>query len=227
MRWPFGVAVFAVGGLLAGCGGGARGTPRVAVGATAREIAAAASRTLVVVSGRFEVSITANGAGRDVSVRAHGVFDNRRHRYLLSSDTSRPIAGFAGALDVIATSNIVYLRAPQLARRLGAGTDWISTRHPGGDLLRLQLIDPAGLLDLLQSDGATIRGAPVEVLLDDDGFVRRITMRFDAPGSEGSALVSVQYSDFGAPVTIEPPSADEVTDETGVLEPLLGANTGG
>jgi hypothetical protein len=140
------------------------------------------------------------------------------------------IAGFAGALEVIATPHTVYLRAPQLSRRIGAATDWISARHLAGDLLRSQLIDPTGLLDLLQSHAVTIRGAPVDVLLGDDGLVRQITMRFDAPGTDGSAgsaLVSLQYSDFGAPVTVEPPSEDQVTDETDVLEPLLGATTGG
>jgi hypothetical protein len=185
---------------------------------------------LAVSAGRFELTIAANGAGTDVSVQAHGAFDNRRRLYLLSSDTSIPVVGFAGALEVIATPDTVYLRAPRLARRLGATTEWISTRHSGGDQLRLHLIDPAGLLERLQSDGALIRGTPVDVLLGDDGLVRQVTMRFDAPGrdeSVGSALVSMQYSDFGAPVTIVPPSADHVTDETDVLEPLFGAKTGG
>ena len=52
-------------------------------------------------------------------------------------------------------------------------------------------------------------------------------MRF-ADGSEGgSALVSLEYFDVGAPVVIEPPAADQVTDETDAVNRLFGGTTGG
>jgi hypothetical protein len=230
MYGRFGVAVIVLAGVLGACGGGSdRGHPQSPIGATPGEIAGAAARTAAASSGRFEMSIVANGAGTDVSVRAHGSFDNRRHLYSLSTDAAMLVAGFAGPLEVIATPDTVYLRAPRLARQLRAPTEWIGARRPNDDQLVSRLVDPAGVLDLLQSGRATIAGAPAEVVVE-DGLVRRITMRFDAAAGKegaGSAVVSLQYSDFGAPVTIEPPSADQVTDETDVLEPLIGAKTGG
>jgi hypothetical protein len=48
--------------------------------------------------------------------------------------------------------------------------------------------------------------APVEVWIDDDGVVRRISM------DDASGNVTFEFSDFGAEVDIEPPPADEVMD---------------
>jgi hypothetical protein len=47
-------------------------------------------------------------------------------------------------------------------------------------------------------------------------------MRFAGGGNEGGVLVSLEYFDVGAPVAIEPPAADQVTDETDAVNRLFG-----
>jgi hypothetical protein len=102
---------------------------------------------------------------------------------------------------------VLYLDFPALAHRLGASTPWISVRAGDHDVLGLRELDPVHLLDRLPSDGTNVERG-------DDGLVRRITTRFDAPGDDDDVVLTVAYSDLGAPVTIEPPPADQVTDET-------------
>lgn len=57
----------------------------------------------------------------------------------------------------------------------------------------------------------------VNVFVDDAGLVRRYTMNFDDfYGGEGpgtvSGLITLDFSDFGTPVTIDIPADDEVVD---------------
>jgi hypothetical protein len=52
-------------------------------------------------------------------------------------------------------------------------------------------------------------------------------MHFADGSDEGSVLVSVEYFDVGAPVLIDPPAADQVTDETDAFDRLFGGPTGG
>jgi hypothetical protein len=168
------------------------------------------------------MTILAKAAGSDVSVIATGAFDHERHRYSLSLAASG-LSVSSGPRNVIATDETVYLDFPLLAQRLGAPTAWISVRDADPRALGLPLVDPLRVLDAAAQNDA-------EVDVGADGLVRRITMRFDAPGnaagSEGSVVVSVEYSDVGAPVTIEPPPAAQVTDETDAVNRLFGGTTG-
>jgi len=109
----------------------------------------------------------------------------------------------------ISIDGVVYVDHPDLARRVGASTPWISARVGGDDVLGVLPLDPTRILDTLESHDAEVERGP-------DGLVRRITMRFDAAGDDGVVL-TVAYSDLGAPVTIEPPPPEQVTDETEAL----------
>ena len=120
----------------------------------------------------------------------------------------------------MAIDGVLYLEFPALARRLGAATPWVSVRTDGDDVLGMRTFDPAQLLDRLSSTDLTVDRGP-------DGLVRRITTRFDAPGDDDDVVLTVAYSDLGAPVTIDPPPADQVTDETEALHGRSGTGTGG
>ena len=180
---------------------------------------ASVSRPGVPESGRFIVSFTANGTRQDVLLSANGVFDRGRHRYALEVDGM--VLAHRGDLPrrTVSVDGVVYMDFPDLARRLGVTTPWMSARTGGDDVLGLSAFDPTRVLDTLGAADAAVERGP-------DGLVRRVTMRFDAPGEDGIVL-TVAYSDLGAPVTIEPPPADQVTDETEALTHRRGPRTGG
>lgn len=72
---------------------------------------------------------------------------------------------------------------------------------------------------------------PVDVWVDDEGLLRKVSLTVDASGFglpditpvTGSATVTVEYFDIGAPVDIEVPSEDE----TVALDDLFGDLLGG
>jgi hypothetical protein len=155
-------------------------------------------------TGRFEVTIAANGADGQVSLHATGAFDDDRRRYALSVDLGGLPAdlgrGVDGTVEVVQVDEVTYLRSPSLARALGAGTAWVRVDGGAGRAL----VDVRDLLDRLVATG---------------------TMRFDASGE--SANASIRFIDTGAPVVIEPPPAAEVTDVTAAVEALARRGTGG
>lgn len=210
MRYRFAVAAFVLAGVLAGCGGDDRPDQRIA-----------AART-----GRFEMTIVANGPSRAVSLRATGSFDDERHLFSLVTDYSELMPGLEGPLAIIATPDAVFVDCPYLARLLGASTRWISVRGSSNELFGSSVIDPVQFLDAVRT-GGLVPEKDLSIDVGDDGLVRRIVMRFDAAGKEGGALVTLEYFDFGAPVVIEPPAADQVTDETDAVNRLFGGTTGG
>lgn len=83
-------------------------------------------------------------------------------------------------------------------------------------------------LDGLGAAGQALRAVPADAWLDDDGYVRKITMSFGVPSGSGSgpaadakASVTVETYDFNQPVDIAIPDPSEV----GELDPsLLGGN---
>lgn len=179
---------------------------------------ASAARPDSPETGRFTYEISANGPGRDVLLSAAGTFDHRRRRYSLEVGGAT-VAAATIPRRTIAVDGVLYVDFPDLAHRLGASTPWISAVLDGEDVLGLREFDPGHIMDLVGS-----RDARVE--RDRDGLVRRVTMRFDAPGEDGGVVLTVAYSDLGAPVTVDPPPGDQVTDETEALT-RRGAATGG
>ena len=147
-----------------------------------------------------------------MTLGATGAFDDDRHRFSLRTESSGFVPGLDGPVSVVSTPGALFVDCPYLTRLLGAPTKWISVRGGDNESLRASIIDPLLVFDAVGRD---------------DGLVRRTTMRFADGSEEGSALVSLEYFDVGAPVVIEPPAADQVTDETDAVNRLFGGTTGG
>jgi len=95
------------------------------------------------------------------------------------------------------------------------GTDsvrGVETKHYKATLDLGKTIDqakvPASLREklkgLLEQRGAQAQTIPVDVWVDNDGHVRRTTMQIQ------SATVTLELYDFGAPVNVEAPPADQI-----------------
>ena len=169
-------------------------------------------------TGRFTLEIAAKGAGRDVLLAADGAFDHHRRRYALEV-SGRLAASPAVPRRTIAIDDVLYVDFPALAHRLGAPTPWIRVVEGDVDGLGLRRFAPDRMLAMASSSDATVER-------DGDGLVRRITMRFDAPGEDRDVLLTVTYADLGTPVAIEPPPADQVTEATESAR-RSGERTGG
>lgn len=64
---------------------------------------------------------------------------------------------------------------------------------------------------------AALGDVPVDVWLDDEDRPRRQLMTFDLPGDTGTMTIVVETFDFGTPVVIEVPPADQVVDGAGMF----------
>lgn len=62
---------------------------------------------------------------------------------------------------------------------------------------------------------AEMADVPVDVWLDDEDRPRRQRMLFTVPGGAGTVTMTIEAFDFGTPVDIELPPADQVDDGTG------------
>jgi hypothetical protein len=162
-------------------------------------------------TGRFVMTIVAAGP-EHASLRATGSFDHERRRFSLVTDFSGFVPGLDGPTAMVATPEAVFVDCAYLTRLLGASTKWIKVSGDGSERLRTSITDVLALLDAVPDAG---------------GLVPQTTMRFAGRGNEGDVLVSLEYFDVGAPVVIEPPAADQVTDETDAVNGLFGGTTGG
>jgi hypothetical protein len=81
-------------------------------------------------------------------------------------------------------------------------------------------------IDQLGQSGTSLLDAdvPADVYIDDNGMVREVSFDFSVPDSADStgekATLTVDLSDFGTDVGIDPPPADQVTDVTAKLAQL-------
>jgi hypothetical protein len=197
MRYRFAVAVFVLAGVFVGCGGGDDRHTQ---------------RVVAPRTGRFEMTIVATGPGQNASLRATGSFDDDRHLFSLVTDFSGFVPGLDGPMAMVATPDAVFVDCAYLTRLLGASTRWIKVSGAGGERLRTSIVEALQVLGFVPGAG---------------GLVPRTAMRFAGGGNEDGVLVSLEYFDVGAPVVIEPPAADQVTDETDAVNRLFGGTTGG
>lgn len=77
--------------------------------------------------------------------------------------------------------------------------------------------DEPGLLDQLRSFGGAIQNIPVDVWVDADNLVRRMTMElsFVGPGGEQDrfeGVIDLELFDYGTAVDVQPPPAADVVD---------------
>ena len=78
-----------------------------------------------------------------------------------------------------------------------------------------------GLLDQLQGLGGSVQNIPVDVWVDKDNFVRRMTMELSisSPGQQqAGASISMELFDYGEPVSIEAPPAGDVVDSSALTD---------
>jgi hypothetical protein len=158
------------------------------------------------------MTIVATGPAQNASLRATGSFDDERRRFSLVTDVSGFVPGLDGPMAMVATPEAVFVDCAYLTRLLGASTKWIKVTGDGSERLRASITDVLALLDAVPDAG---------------GLVPQTIMRFAGRGDEGDVRVSLEYFDVGAPVVIEPPAADQVTDETDAVKGLFGGTTGG
>ena len=110
-----------------------------------------------------------------------------------------------GTAVVRGTETTRYVAQLELTKALEANAD-----HLG-----LTATERAALRRLAEElrGSSTRQTLPVVVFVDDEGLVRRLTLR-DADGS-----VSVDFWDFGADVDVQAPPAGDVTDASDLLQP--------
>ena len=82
-----------------------------------------------------------------------------------------------------------------------------------------------GAQDLLDRAGTPT--IPVDVWLDAQDRVRKYTMQLDSESNGATVAVTYEFYDFGAPVDVTAPPADEVADLGSVFEGMLDGFLGG
>jgi hypothetical protein len=203
-------------------------TPVASVQQAAKKTAAATSA---------HMTLDASAATRMFSgrVTGSGDFDNTNHRGSFHLDVSN-----YGSIDAIVDGTSAYVKAPFLARFLPAGKTWLKLnakagplkgvpQNPKEALARLkklanvrevgdETIDGASTTHY-QATGRLGRGTFDVWVGKDDGYVRRI--KAAANGKDGKGNVTVGFSDFGKPVSVTAPPADETFDATNLTIPGL------
>jgi hypothetical protein len=70
--------------------------------------------------------------------------------------------------------------------------------------------------------------APVDVWIDDQDRIRRMTQKGKVPGQPGvpagEFAITMQFTDFGAPLDVEAPAKDDVFDATSALTDAVAAS---
>jgi hypothetical protein len=190
-------------------------------------LAQAIERTEAVGSSRLELKGVQTSDGKPSAFTCAGDADYAAKSVHVDCDYAD-----LGKFEAIAIGKDLYMRGDWLA---GFATDgkWLKQTGELGDD-SLANLSPERLLAMLRAASSEtvrigeedVRGvstvryrltvdcekaeldcqgtAPVEVWIDEDGLVRRIALNDD--GAEGT----IEFFDFGAEVSIEPPAADEI-----------------
>jgi hypothetical protein len=156
------VALFVVAGLVIASlvPGGSGDTAEAAIVSAARQTSERAT-------GRFEVTVAADGmlgaGGEPLTLTTTGAYDADQGLYTASLDTSQVLGALPGGeavgeigptIDAVVAGEIVYLDVSPLASVLGA--EWLKVTVPelaGEDGLS-SLVDPGAVLDALEGAGA-------------------------------------------------------------------------
>src|SRR4051812_48253494 len=141
----------------------------------------------------------------------------------LGGSSTNPLAGANGVGDPSAILD--YLK--------GAGADittvghedvgGVDTTHVHATVSVQQALDASGAdrakvaqsLEKVLGQGQAFASMtlPIDVYIDGDGYVRRTAVEIDLPEPASvKMLMTVDYSDFGEPVTISEPAASDTTD---------------
>jgi hypothetical protein len=141
-------------------------------------------------------------------------------------------AGTVGPVNQHPASQLEALRGIDDVERVGRDeVDGVATTHFKGtvDLVAAaEAARAAGQVEAAEQVEQFFAGddeIPVEVWLDDENRTRRMKMRFAieaAPGERFDAAVDMRINDFGVPIDVQAPPADEVIDLAEFEELLLG-----
>jgi hypothetical protein len=120
------------------------------------------------------------------------------------------------------TEALAQLRGSKDAEQVGTETvDGVRTTHYRVKVDLEEALDRAtpkerealqGLLDKAKDAGVDVQGTKVDVWVGADGLVRRTTEELGNLGT-----VTMTFSDYGTPVAVEAPPADETIDVSGLL----------
>lgn len=251
------VPVFVLTLALAGCGGGASGSEKIAL---------AAAKTSKV--GSIEAEFTVSGAG--VEGRGTGIFntgDKGSGQLTMTVRNGQQTA----KVDTVITGTVLYMRSPAFSQLTG-GKQWLKldlgkiARQRGidlGSLLNTSPTPTSALAYLSGSGGKVekvgseqvqgvdttryhttvdleraaarakgtarqslkrvirvsgVKKVPVDVWIDDKGFVRKVVYETSGGGSQ-AVRVTMELHDFGSRVPIRPPPKASVVD---LMERLQG-----
>ena len=210
--------------------GGAAGAA-AAASPLAEQLQQAGDRTLLETTGRFEVTVEGDLLPASTPVRVTGEFDGPQlATHSVVEGAPLPFGG-EGPVELVSVGTTVYLKLPGAT----GSAPWMKVEGLGGalDPASLPVVDRQWILDQLGHLGEVeevgredVRGVSatrydatgdsghervgslaVSVWVDDDGLLRKATV-----ATEGASAnrATVELFELGAPVTINPPPADQV-----------------
>jgi len=212
------VTVGALAAVLAGCGGVEREP----------NLAKAVERTEATGSSRLEIRALEMEEGK-TEVKCEGAADYVRKRFRLECEDLAPDE----VVEILVIAATMYIRGMENAG-LGSSNRWsrlpLEDDDPIFDFSPEKLLamlraasretERIGEEDvrgestvryrlMVNCEEAQLAGcpsdtAPVEVWIDDDGLVRRISVE------DGGSTATIEFFDFGVEVDVEPPPADQV-----------------
>jgi hypothetical protein len=226
-----------------GDGDGGRAAP-VVDDSTIGQVRESAGRTAAAGSSRVALDVVVALGVVDASVSGEGVLDLRNGRGHLDLDL--PVGSVSGLLDA---GNVYVKMPPNPTAKKWAKLDLAEVLPDGASSItplgRLASSDPARALALLvQSAGdmrrvgtEAVRGVatthshgtfeavgpvrlPLDVWVDGDGRVRKLTVHADPDGAGPlpASSLALELYDFGVAADVVPPPAGQVADVTGPVK---------
>ena len=205
--------------LLAACGGGS--SPK-----SGGDLSTAVQKTLAQGSEKVSVGGKVDLSGQTLTLDGDGAFGAKGGNLHLNVDV--PIVGRT-TVDEIVVGKQAWLRSGLL------GKHWVrlnsNPKALGFDARALTGVTPSTALRLLQNGTATavsgdhyrvtlgqtnggVQFNSAEAWVDDQNLVRKVKIDFDANvsgTSKAHTVLTIDYSDFGAPVAVSPPPASDVS----------------
>jgi hypothetical protein len=244
MRRPLlGVVAFGVVIALAGCGSSSQSV-KLKVEPTVGFLAKAAERTSAAQTGHFEMTMTTDAEGKELTVGGTGSYDDARGRLSMELDLSS-LAGslggsdagklgqsLSGKVEMRFVDGVIYMKMPFLTELAGGHTEWISM-DPGGmglgspDGLGSGTTDPSAFLDYLRGAGGTVEDKGHEPVrgVDTTHLASTITLRksIDGLSAEQKDKMLRSFGKLGGSVDElldTPMPVDVYVDDSGMVRRL-------
>jgi hypothetical protein len=194
----------------------------------------AANKTTAATSAHVTFNASGSFGGKNESFTGSGDFDNANHRGSFHVDVPE-----YGSVDLIFDGDTGYVSAPFLKVFLPAGKTWLKLdgkartsalpkalpQNPNQALARLKKLADVRKVGEETIDGVTTthyhgvgrldHGSFDVWIGNDDGYVRRV--RVGAKGNKANGSAVVTLSDFGKPVSVAAPPAEETADASALM----------